>query len=675
MVTSTRAAALACTLLWCSAFSAAARAPTAEDLLALRELGDYRGGLTVSPDGAYVAVFERELRLEENDYRYRLLVMPSAGGAPRIVVDAGDIILRNTPYGFTGAAADRVPSWSPNGEWLAYLAMHEGHIELWRVRIDGDAPEPLIVAPGDVLRFAWFDDDTIVVEMAASRETLTATRALDDAFGFHPGDYFTPYAGMRLRQVTSAPPTQFVADLRSGERRSPSSGETDRLNGPSRIPASSGAIAYEQTPDAIAWIAPRTPGDPASSPRLGLYRANAEGADVRQCGRDECTGRMLGAWSFGPEIMFRRMQGHGDGLTALYAWDWSRDTVRRVRLADEELFGCGRASARLICLQESPSQPRRIVSIDPSNGALEVLYDPNPQWTRLDLTRVDLIEVEDAYGNDSFAHLVFPRGYVRGRRYPLVIVQYRSRGFMRGGTGGEYPIHPLAGRGYFVLSVDRPEWRATEAEVSYVELQSRTELDNSENLMKQSALEAMLAELDAHGLIDPRRIGITGLSDGAETVYWAISRSDLFAAAVTSTPPTDVTAWTLGAGAFRRSLSAEGTQGPWDVANPWAAWWARNVTVLHADAIHTPLLMNLPESEAITGFPLATRLAELNRPVDVYLYPGAFHVKWRPAQLLAAQHRAMDWLDFWLRGVEHDDLNEPGRLARWRTLRDARSSR
>ena len=90
----------------------------------------------------------------------------------------------------------------------------------------------------------------------------------------------------------------------------------------------------------------------------------------------------------------------------------------------------------------------------------------------------------------------------------------------------------------------------------------------------------------------------------------------------------------------------------------------------HAEAIRTPLLMNLPESEALMGFPLATRLSELNRPAETYIYPGAYHVKWRPNQILAAQLRAMDWLDFWLQGVERSDPNEPERLDRWRRLRN-----
>jgi len=666
----TRAAALAgITLLFSG--QAAARPPTAEDLLALIELGDYRGGLSISPDGQTLAVFARETRVRRNDYRYRLLVMPSTGGSSREIADAGDIILRDTPYGPTGVAADRAAVWSPDGRYLAYMAERDGHAELWRASPDGASAQLLIDGPGEVVRFVWLDETNLVVETTAPRNALRAASSRAETYGFHPDDLFTPYASLTPRATVDPSRVQLVVNVATRAERAASHDESERLNVRPPHPAPPNAIAHDRTGDAFAWIAPRIAGDQASTPALGLYYAAAGVRDVMMCEDPVCSGRMLGAWIFADRIVFRRMEGHGGGLTALYEWDWRANTVRRIRRADEELFGCGRAAARLVCLQESPIQPRRIVSIDVDTGDLDELYNPNPGWRAFDHPRIETLEVHDTYGNASFAHLVFPTNYRAGRRYPVIVVQYRSRGFLRGGVGGEYPILPLAGRGYFVLSVDRPEWRGAEASLPQAALDQRTALDNSENLMKQSALEAMLAELDRRGLSDPRRIGITGLSDGAETLYWAITNSDLFAAAVASTQPTDTTAWTLGSRAFRQSLLSEGMRGPnADSADPWAAWWARNTTVLHAERIRAPLLMNLAESEAMMGFPLATRLEELNRPVDVYVYPGAYHIKWRPAQLLAAQTRAMDWLDFWLRGVERSDPDDPGRLGRWRALRD-----
>src|SRR3546814_9514621 len=53
-----------------------------------------------------------------------------------------------------------------------------------------------------------------------------------------------------------------------------------------------------------------------------------------------------------------------------------------------------------------------------------------------------------------YGDLIYPVGYQRGTRYPMVVVQYRTRGFLRGGTGDEVPIQTLADQGFLVLSVD-----------------------------------------------------------------------------------------------------------------------------------------------------------------------------------------------------------------------------
>jgi hypothetical protein len=50
-----------------------------------------------------------------------------------------------------------------------------------------------------------------------------------------------------------------------------------------------------------------------------------------------------------------------------------------------------------------------------------------------------------------------------------------------------------------------------------------------------NALNEVLSDLIARGLVDPNRIGITGLSDGAENVVYALIHSSKFAAAAVGT--------------------------------------------------------------------------------------------------------------------------------------------
>ena len=139
-----------------------------------------------SPDGARIAVFERELRLRDNDYRYRLIVLPADGGEHRVVADAGDIILRRDQWAPTGASIDRPPSWSPDSSSLAYLTLRENHVELWRVSAQGgvyeDPEKDEKFAETDVLRDLDRASDRIKV-VGDDGASTDITRPLDWLIG------------------------------------------------------------------------------------------------------------------------------------------------------------------------------------------------------------------------------------------------------------------------------------------------------------------------------------------------------------------------------------------------------------------------------------------------------------------------------------------------------------
>jgi dipeptidyl aminopeptidase/acylaminoacyl peptidase len=660
-------------LAWAAFFltmqPAAAAPPEIADILTLRDIGGHQSGLALSPDGRTVAAFERDTLIDEDRYRYRLLVAPVDGRQARYVADGGDATLRTTTGRFQGAIDDRIPAWSSDGQWLAYIARHNDRIELWRVRPNGGGNRRLLGGDRDVARFAWLGVDEIVVELYPSRTDLEARTARDRRQGFFADDRFEPRYSLIPYPDLSGGRTIVVIDVRGGRQRDATVEEAQTLRPATGYGAPAGQVAFDQEGDLRVSVAPATPGDPAALPALALYVTRA-GETIR-CTLAECSGRMSGAWIAGDNrIVFQRREGHGPSDNALYAWNLQTNTVELLRRADELLLGCDDTETALVCLQESPAQPRRLVAMSLSSGQLTVIHDPNPQWERFETTRIERLDVTDGYGNEGFAHLVWPRGYQEGQLYPLVIVQYRSRGFLRGGTGGEYPIHALAGRGYFVLSVDRTDNYRLMAELPPAEAQVRTELDGSELRMKQTQLEALLRQIADRHIVDPSRIAITGFSDGSETAYWMLTRTGLIAVAVVSNSPVDPSSYPLISENFRRELRAVGTTGPWPGSpDPWATWWRENSALYQADQIRAPLLMNLSDNEALTGFPLFVRLRELGRPTEMYVYPGEHHVKWRPQHQLAAQRRALDWIDFWLRGVESDDPEEPGRLERWRGLR------
>jgi dipeptidyl aminopeptidase/acylaminoacyl peptidase len=206
-------------------------------------------------------------------------------------------------------------------------------------------------------------------------------------------------------------------------------------------------------------------------------------------------------------------------------------------------------------------------------------------------------------------------------------------------------------------------------------IQREVELAGIERGAKREALNYFIARSAVRGA-DRQRMGITGLSDGAETLFWMLLDEPTFAAAVASSPPIDPISWSLQSPATRAYfLERNGLTGPWDdTPEPWRSWWRLNSPVFHSGQIQAPILFNMPEAEALRAFPLIVRLRERGAPYDAYLYPGAYHLKWRPAQVQAAQQRTLDWMDFWMRGIERVDPNEPARLERWRGLRSTQAA-
>ena len=120
------------------------------------------------------------------------------------------------------------------------------------------------------------------------------------------------------------------------------------------------------------------------------------------------------------------------------------------------LFDCADLAGDILCAREASGQPRHLARINPAAGRSSILFDPNPDFDRHDLGAIERLRWENAEGISCFGDLVYPVGYRAGARYPLIIVQYTSRGFLRGGVGDEFPVQLFASKGYFVLNVQRP---------------------------------------------------------------------------------------------------------------------------------------------------------------------------------------------------------------------------
>jgi dienelactone hydrolase len=247
-------------------------------------------------------------------------------------------------------------------------------------------------------------------------------------------------------------------------------------------------------------------------------------------------------------------------------------------------------------------------------------------------------------------------------------VTYRSSGFLRGGVGDEYPVHVLAAHGMAVLSLDIPnvdEYLSVGQDLDSV--MRALWKDQFEFRSIEAALDRGIQLTEESGLVDGGRIAVTGLSMGAQTVFYSLLHSQRsYAAAIASGNSWDPIGFYTAPEKSRRQIADFGVSYP---DRPDGTWWQVISPALNAQRIHAPLLMNVADRELISCMQTISALQEYHKPYEAYVYPDEYHVKRWPAHRFAIYERNLDWLRFWLQDYEDPDPAKAEQYRRWRELR------
>jgi dipeptidyl aminopeptidase/acylaminoacyl peptidase len=642
---------------------------TARDIIELREVGYPDAALAgasplaVSPDGTRIAFVLSRADLKSDSYCRALVVLPLGAGRQARVADRGGefMTLASFVRGLrveTGFPALVAPAWSPDGRSIAYLKREHGVTQATVVAAEPGGLLAQTRSPADVEALWWaLDAKSLYFQ---SRPTRLAAEQRIDAEGRSGWLYdarIAPNYGPRPRiRELDAPLVTSILDIASGSAAVADPGKALGTDG------------WVTSPDGRRARLEREDASPFAPERLRISEA---GGGEARCAWPSCKGRFSGLWwaPDGKEIWFQKREGWNNELAAFYRWNGGLGEPVRTLASLDAIQNCVAAGPRLICTSESSTEPRRIVLVDPATGTRRTLFDANPEFAALRIGRVTRLRFHNGRGLPAWADLVLPPSYHRGERLPLVVVQYNSRGFLRGGTGNEYPVYPLAARGFAVLSLERPPAVAsTRSDLrTDIELNAENEKGWSE---RRSLLSATLRALDlavATGAVDPRRIGITGLSDGATAARFALLNSGRFkAAAISSCCPEPKTAMTYGGIAWAQFNRAIGCP-PATLDDP--AFWAPMSMALNAARMRTPLLIQQSDDEYLLSLEAFEALREKEAPVELYVFPDEHHVKWRPCHKLAVFERAADWFDFWLNRREDPGPAKAAQYRRWEQMR------
>jgi len=676
----------ACTLLLASVALGAAGAVQAARVPPQRlvEVVDLSAP-TISPDGRLVAFRAEQASVARNTYDSAWYVQPIDGSTPPRRIGDGGVPLRDSAgMSFTPSVA-----WTPDGSAIYYKAFLGGRVDVWRAAADGSGAAPVTLDPADVREFSLSEDGrTLKYAVGPTRDEVMRAEQAEYDRGIHIDQSVPVGAGLfRSRLVTGRLSTQRFTglwfdrqgllddvpdrwreiDLESGKRRNlpPAAAvpEDPRKRDPG-ILLTTLFEASEPHGTRKAVITRADGGDRSKQSSRSQLAIVGKGQREIRCTAAPCTDTAISTVQWIPgtgELLFTVTARETDNAQSIYRWNPASGEVRQVVAAHGFVNGgrmadttCGLSALALACVTAEATVPPRLETIDLATGRRRILFEPNAALAR-DLEAAIAARVltwKDEQGHSYTGQLFVGRDQDGGRR-PLFVNYYYCGGFLRGGMGNEWPLASLAEAGISTLCINKPTYT----------LDPVVRYDRA--VTSIAAVVHLLAE---EGLVDPRRVGMGGLSFGSEATMWVATHSDLLAAASVTSPSVTPMYYLLNMA--RGPMFETGLREGWGLGAPdeTPEQWKRLSPVYNVDSIHVPILFQMPEEEYLHAIDYVFPLMRRHR-ADLYVFPNEPHNKFQPRHLLAAYNRNLEWFRYWLQGVLDEDPAKAAQYALWNAMR------
>jgi dipeptidyl aminopeptidase/acylaminoacyl peptidase len=327
-----------------------------------------------------------------------------------------------------------------------------------------------------------------------------------------------------------------------------------------------------------------------------------------------------------------------------------------------------------VCVQQSMASPPVLVRFDPRSGGVTLVAKIAPDYDVIAPLTVKSRTWANRNGYMAGGFVIYPRGYVAGRRYPAILVNHGSDAddtFVNPAFQWEYPIQAWAERGYVVVAINVPSTvlSATmgEAMREYAEHAGARPIAERQDLIwvnSAFANEDAIKALAAEGLVDPDHVGIAGYSYGSQMVNVTMTQTKLFRAA------------SSGDGGFLEpsSYSSMGEVYRWIFGgSPYDPAFLPNYQRLspglRASEASGPILQQVAAGGR-AQIDLHDALRRAGVPSELVYYPDESHLFHQPRHRVAAMNENLDWFDFWLLGKEDPDPAKAEQYARWRHMRE-----
>ena len=622
----------------------------------------------ISPDGESVVIVTSKADLDENIDRRQLVLVDVKTGSTKPLTFARDGVAQ--------------PRWSPDGEHLAFIASNgekEPSRQVMVLSIRGGEAKTVTHAPQGVLAFEWSADGDAIFYLAAGAKTEPpeGPERHNRSFvvGFH--DYMatqTPpaihlwhqtVAGGEARRINGDDVVAvagqfqwmhvagdgravaffgFPAD-RSGDFRDsalividPETGDRRddfgslRTSGWGAFSPDGSRLAYRSSPGGNPFF---------SSPAIAVAEASGDADRIVSSTIDR------GLWGahWMPDGQSLIVGGNDGARTSLWLQPLS-GPARRVNMGDLNAvtaFGPPdldvSAEGAIALVASGPRQPPELFWIDEVGRAPKQLTNFNKPIASLTHGASAEIRWETDDGFEANGILIYPPDFDPNKRYPLVLKIHggpMAATTLRWDGFGQV----LAARGFLVFG---PNYRGSDNLGNA--FQAAIINDAGEGPGKD--VMAGLAEIQAQGIVDETRIGVSGWSYGGYMTTWLIGNyPDVWRAAMAGAPVTDYL--------HQYTLSDMNMTFGWGFdAPPWGPEgqenWRRQAPMTYVHQATAPTLIMCNTGDLRTpitqSYTLFHALEHSDVPVQFIAYPIPGHFPGDPVHRHDVLRRWADWME------------------------------
>lgn len=667
-------------LLTVSLMAADRRAMTADDLWAMKRIGDP----VLSPDGRWIAYSQTAYSMEKNSGNSDLWLLPAGGGTPRRLT-------YNAKY-------DGAPQWLPDGRALTFLSSRDGSSQLYRLPLDGGEASPVTNLPVDVEDYLWSADGqhllfTATVYADAATLAASAARAAErdeakikartsdhlffrafnqyregmrthlflcDAAGQNvrdltPGEYDTPPLDLGgARDFAISPDGREVAFVRNIDPMPAAQTNNDifllALDGGEPRCITSANKAVDNTPlyspdgRYLAWKAMSRPGFEADQEELMLLDRTTGQTRNLTGGFDQKIGEIL--WAPDSKSLF--LTANHQARNCIFQADLATASVKELL---HQHVNNGLAVApdgkSLYFRQQSVTNPDDLYSLDLTSGAVRQLTDVNQALLdELALNPAEEFWFTSFDGKRAHGMLVKPPFFDPAKKYPLI---YLIHGGPQGAFEDDfhYRWNPalFAAPGYVAVFVN---FRGS---TGYGQAWTDAVSKNWGGGPYQDLMAGIDYLLKTYPFIDGERMAAAGGSYGGFMVDWIATHTGRFKALITH------------AGVFDQSSMYGATEELW-----FPEWefgglpyekpelyrkWSASSYVENFKKFKTPTLVIHGEQDYrvpyTQGLQMFTALQRMGVPSRLLLFPDETHFVLKPQNARLWWQEVHSWIGRWTR--------------------------